>query len=456
MLFRSLSQLNDVILEYLDEVILRDHEKPQISAINTRFQLRNGYIEVINSEIFEKHPFALIEIFVLMGDNPSIKGIRASTIRLILNNRDLIDESFRQDPKNIELFIKLLRTQNHMSLQLSRMARYGVLGLYLPEFERITGQMQHDLFHIYTVDAHTLQVIENMRKFRLPEASNKFPVAAHIFKNLPKVELLYIAGLYHDIAKGRGGDHSELGKTDAINFCDRHKLSEWDTALVSWLVEKHLLMSMTAQRKDINDPEVIKEFADQMGDKLHLDYLYTMTVADICATNPELWNSWRATLLRQLYENTRRALRLGLENTINREERVSDKKDTALELLKEHNCDLDKIRPVWNLADDEYFVRESVANIVWHTEGIIKYSNIDPLVLIQDINTISDGEGATQIFIYAENASFLFATCTAAFERLNLDIQEARIFTSSHDYCMDTFTVLDRSEEHTSELQSQD
>ena len=355
----------------------------------------------------------------------------------------MIDESFRQDPKNIELFIKLLRTQNHMSLQLSRMARYGVLGLYLPEFERITGQMQHDLFHIYTVDAHTLQVIENMRKFRLPEASNTFPVAAHIFKNLPKVELLYIAGLYHDIAKGRGGDHSELGKTDAIKFCDRHKLSEWDTALVSWLVEKHLLMSMTAQRKDINDPEVIREFADQMGDKLHLDYLYTMTVADICATNPELWNSWRATLLRQLYENTRRALRLGLENTINREERVSDKKDTALKLLKENNCDLDKIRPVWDLADDEYFVRESVANIVWHTEGIIKYSNIDPLVLIQDINTISDGEGATQIFIYAENASFLFATCTAAFERLNLDIQEARIFTSSHDYCMDTFTVLD-------------
>ncbi len=438
-----LSQLNDVILEHLDEVILRDHEKPQTSSINTRFQLRNGYIEAVNSEIFEKHPYALIEIFVLMGDNPSIKGIRASTIRLILNNRGLIDESFRQDPKNIESFIKLLRTQNHMSLQLSRMARYGVLGLYLPEFERITGQMQHDLFHIYTVDAHTLQVVENMRKFRLPEARDTFPIAAHVFKNLPKVELLYIAGLYHDIAKGRGGDHSKLGKADAKNFCVRHKLSEWDTALVSWLVEKHLLMSITAQRKDINDPEVIKEFADQMGDKLHLDYLYTMTVADICATNPELWNSWRATLLRQLYENTRRALRLGLENTINREERVSDKKGTALKLLEEKNYDSEKVRPVWELADDEYFVRESVANIVWHTEGIIKYVNIDPLVLVQDINTISEGEGATQIFIYTANASFLFATCTAAFEQLNLDIHEARIFTSSHDYCMDTFTVLD-------------
>ena len=439
----SLSELNDVILQHLDEVIFKEHEKPKISSINSRFQIRNEYIEVANPEVFKKNPFALIEIFVLMGENPLIRGIRASTIRLILDSRVLIDESFRLDPQNIELFIKLLRTQNHMSLQLSRMARYGVLGLYLPEFGRITGQMQHDLFHIYTVDAHTLQVIENMRKFRLSEAVDSFPIAAHIFKNLPKVELLYIAGLYHDIAKGRGGDHSELGKTDAINFCARHKLSEWDTGLVSWLVENHLLMSMTAQRKDTNDPNVIKAFAEHMGDKLHLDYLYTMTVADICATNPELWNSWRATLLRQLYQNTRRALRLGLERTINREERISDKKDTALKLLKNKDFPTGKIQSVWELSDDEYFVRESVANIVWHTEGIIQFEKSDPVVLVQDTNTVAEGEGATQVFIYTANADYLFAICTAAFERLGLDIQEARIFTSSHDYCMDTFTVLE-------------
>ena len=378
-----------------------------------------------------------------MGENPLIKGIRASTIRLILDSRALIDEAFRLDPRNIELFMQLLRTQNHMSLQLSRMARYGVLGLYLPEFGRITGQMQHDLFHIYTVDAHTLQVVENMRKFRLPEALESFPIAAHIFKNLPKVELLYIAGLYHDIAKGRGGDHSELGKADAKNFCSRHKLSGWDTSLVSWLVENHLLMSMTAQRKDTNDPNVIEEFAEHMGDKLHLDYLYTMTVADICATNPELWNSWRATLLRQLYQNTRRALRLGLERTVNRKERVSDKKDTALKLLNEKYFETEKVRRVWELSDDEYFVRESVTNIAWHTEGIIRFEKSDPLVLVQDTNTVAEGEGATQVFIYTANADYLFAICTAAFERLGLDIQEARIFTSSHDYCMDTFTVLE-------------
>ena len=177
-----------------------------------------------------------------MGENPRIRGIRASTIRLLRDNRRLIDDYYRQDIRNVTLFIELLKTQNHMTLQLRRMARYGILGRYLPEFGQISGQMQHDLFHIYTVDAHTLQVIENMRKFRLPQAEEDFPVAAHIYKNLPKIELLFIAGLYHDIAKGRGGDHSELGKVDAVNFCERHRLSSFDASLVSWLVDKHLLM----------------------------------------------------------------------------------------------------------------------------------------------------------------------------------------------------------------------
>ena len=441
----NLRELNDVLLQHFDEIILRAGEKKKIKPLNDRFQIRNDYIEVTKPSVFEKTPSALLEIFVLMGDNPQIKGIHASTIRLLRDNRHLINEEFRRNTHNITLFIELLRTNNHMSLQLSRMARYGILGRYLPEFGKISGQMQHDLFHIYTVDAHTLQVVENMRKFRLPKAAESFPVAAHIFKNLPKVELLYIAGLYHDIAKGRGGDHSKLGRADAIKFCERHKLSEWDTKLVSWLVAKHLLMSMTAQRKDINDPVVIREFAEHMGDKLHLDYLYAMTVADICATNPDLWNSWRATLLRQLYQNTRRALRLGLENPINRQERVSDKKQSAYLKLKEKGFSKAQIDNVWDVADDEYFVREAIANIIWHTAGIINFSDADPLILVQDIKEQSDSEGATQIFIYARNADYLFARCTAALEILNLGIQEARIFTSSRDYCLDTFTVLESS-----------
>jgi [protein-PII] uridylyltransferase len=324
------------------------------------------------------------------------------------------------------------------------MARYGILGRYLPEFEQITGQMQHDLFHIYTVDAHTLQVVENMRRFRLPDAAEKYPVAAHIHKNLPKVELLYIAGLYHDIAKGRGGDHSALGMKDAEDFCVRHRLSAWDTKLVVWLVSKHLFMSMTAQRKDINDPEVIHEFATLIGDKLHLDYLYAMTVADISATNPELWNSWRASLMKQLYLNTKRALRLGLENPRNAEERISDKKETALFKLAEHGIDEEPIQQIWANANNEYFLRESAANIVWHTEAIASFLESGSLVatdcLIQ--NAL---EGATQIFIYTRNSNYLFAKTAAAFEKLNLNIQGARIFTSDNDYCMDTYTVLEAS-----------
>ncbi|MEX2130842.1 MAG: [protein-PII] uridylyltransferase, partial [Pseudohongiellaceae bacterium] len=438
----DLRALNDVLLQHFDEAILRAGEKEVIVPLNKRFQIRNGYIEVTSPVIFSRFPFALLEIFVLMAQTPAIQGVRAATIRLIRDNWNLIDDTFRNDIRNVSLFMELLRSSHMLALQLRRMARYGILGRYLPEFGRITGKMQHDLFHIYTVDAHTLQVIQNMRRFLYPEAEQNFPVAAHVARHLPKPELLYIAGLYHDIAKGRGGDHSTLGMEDAENFCHRHRLSAWDTRLVSWLVNKHLFMSMTAQRKDISDPEVIHEFAVVVGDKLHLDYLYAMTVADICATNPNLWNAWRAALLRQLYLSTKRALRLGLENPVDRAERISDKQQTALPKLLDKHIPESAVRDIWSNANDEYFVRESAANIVWHTECIHAHKGNDPLVAVKDTleNTV---EGATRIFIYMPNKEFLFANSTAAFEKLNLNIQNARIFTSSNDYCMDTYTVLE-------------
>jgi [protein-PII] uridylyltransferase len=440
----NMRALNDVLLQHFDEAILREGERVKIEKINNRFQIRNDYIEAIYPEVFKRYPSALLEIFVLMAQNPKIQAIRASTVRLLRDNRRLIDEDYRNDIRNITLFMELLRSPHKMTLQIRRMARYGILGRYLPEFGQISGQMQHDLFHIYTVDAHTLQVVENMRLFRLPEAAEITPVAAQIYKNLPKVELLYIAGLYHDIAKGRGGDHSTLGMEDAENFCKRHRLSSWDTKLVVWLVSKHLFMSMTAQRRDITDPEVIHEFATMMGDKLHLDYLYTMTVADIRATNPELWNSWRASLMKQLYENTKRALRLGLENPRNREERIADKKETALAKLAEGDIDEGRIQQIWANANDEYFLRESASNIVWHTEAIASFTESGPLVST-DCLLQSALEGATQIFVYTKNSNFLFAKTAAAFEKLNLNIQGARIFTSDNDYCMDTYTVLESS-----------
>ena len=440
----NMRALNDVLLQHFDEAILREGERVKIEKINNRFQIRNDYIEAISPDIFKRHPSALLEIFVLMAQNPNIQAIRASTVRLLRESRRLIDADYRNDIRNVTLFMELLRSPHKMTLQIRRMARYGILGRYLPEFEQITGQMQHDMFHIYTVDAHTLQVVENMRLFRLPDAAEQYPIAAHIHKNLPKVELLYIAGLYHDIAKGRGGDHSTLGMVDAEEFCVRHRLSKWDTKLVVWLVSKHLFMSMTAQRRDISDPEVIQEFATMMGDMLHLNYLYAMTVADIRATNPELWNSWRASLMKQLYLNTKRALRLGLENPRNREDRIADKKESALTKLAEHGIDEKRIQQIWANANDEYFLRESAANIVWHTEAIASFPGSGPLVST-DCLIHNALEGATQVFIYTKNSNYLFAKTASAFEKLNLGIQSARIFTSDNDYCMNTYTVLEVS-----------
>lgn len=438
----TLRVLNDVLLQHFDEAILRADEKEEVVVINKRFRIRNDYIEICHSNVFRRFPFALLEVFVLLAQNPQIKGIRASTIRSIREHTWLIDEKFRKDLRNITLFMELLRSPHELTTQLRRMSRYGVLGRYLPEFGAITGKMQHDLFHIYTVDAHTLQVVENMRRFRFPGAEENFPIAAHIVRRLPKVELLYIAGLYHDIAKGRGGDHSTLGMVDGAEFCRLHHLSAWDTKLVSWLIGKHLLMSMTAQRMDIADPEVIHNFALEVGDKLHLDYLYALTVADINATNPTLWNTWRAALLRQLYLSTKRALRRGLENPIDRVDRIKDKQESALQKLTEHGMSAERIEQIWANIDDEYFVRESTANIIWHTEAIANSEAQETLILIED-PTEGMTEGGTQIFIYTLNRNHLFASSAAAIEKLGLNIQDARIFTSSKNTCMNTYTVLE-------------
>lgn len=441
----NLRALNDVLLQYFDEVILRAGEKERIVPINKRFQIHNGYIEAKFQNVFERNPSALLEVFMLMAQHPEIQGVRASTIRLIRDNRRLINDEYRQDIRNVSLFMELLRSPHELTQQLRRMSRYGILGRYLPEFGKIEGRMQHDLFHIYTVDAHTLQVVENMRLFLQPDGHETYKFAADVARRLPKIELLYIAGLYHDIAKGRGGDHSELGKVDAIDFCRRHRLSEWDAKLVSWLVDKHLLMSMTAQRKDITDPVVIQEFAKQMGDSLHLDYMLAMTVADIRATNPNLWNSWRSSLLHQLYSNTKRLFSQGLENTVNRDDRIADKKDLARDQLRSLGLKLDQINDVWEHTSAEYFVRESTPNIVWHSHAIALHESDTPLVSIKDIADSNGMVGATQVFIYTRNADFLFANSTAAFEKLSLNIQGARIFTSDNDFCMDTYSVLEDS-----------
>jgi [protein-PII] uridylyltransferase len=439
----AIAELSDLINQHFEEEILRAGEVSPAQPLNSRFQVRNGYIEASHPNVFKRTPFAILEIFVVMAQHPEIEGVCADTIRLLRDHRHLIDDEFRTDIRNTSLFIELFKCKEGIHRNLRRMNRYGILGRYLPEFGHIVGQMQHDLFHIYTVDAHTLNVIKHLRKLGKPGVAEKFPLASELVEKLPKPELIYLAGIYHDIGKGRGGDHSELGAVDAEAFCARHQLPSWDSKLIVWLVQSHLVMSTTAQRKDLSDPQVIFDFARLVGDQTRLDYLYVLTVADINATNPNLWNSWRASLLRQLYTETKRALSRGLENPLDREEQIRLTQNAALEILVRGGTDADHAEQFWAQLGDDYFLRHTAEDVAWHTLAIIQHPNDgNPLVLIKE-TTQREFEGGTQIFIYAEDQHDFFAVTVAAMAQLNLNIHDARILTSTSQFTLDTYIVLE-------------
>ncbi|MBB2494603.1 [protein-PII] uridylyltransferase [Aquipseudomonas ullengensis] len=439
----GVAELSDLINQHFVEVILRAGETGPAQPLNSRFQIRDGYLEVTSPGVFKRTPFAILEVFVLMAQHPEVQGVRADTIRLLRDSRHLIDDDFRRDIRNTSLFIELFKSPQGIHRNLRRMNRYGILGRYLPEFGDIVGQMQHDLFHIYTVDAHTLNLIKHLRKLKWPELAEKFPLASKVIDKLPKPELIYLAGLYHDIGKGRGGDHSALGAVDAEAFCVRHQLPNWDSRLIVWLVQQHLVMSTTAQRKDLSDPQVIFDFAQLVGDQTRLDYLYVLTVADINATNPSLWNSWRASLLRQLYTETKRALRRGLENPLDREEQIRQTQTSAIDILVRGGIDQDDAEQLWSQLGDDYFLRHTAADVAWHTEAILQHpAGNDPLVLIKE-TAQREFEGATQIFIYAPDQHDFFAVTVAAMDQLNLNIHDARVITSTSQFTLDTYIVLD-------------
>ena len=373
-----------------------------------------------------------IPLFTIRKGNLNVKGAIGLEV-----------DAFRSDLAVTTLFMELLRTPHAMDQTLSAMKKYNVLGRYLPEFGQIIGQMQHDLFHIYTVDAHTMRVIRNMVRLSGTEARDEYPLASRLIHRLPKLETLYIAGIYHDVAKGRGGDHSELGAMDAEAFCHRHHLSERDTQLISWLVENHLLMSMTAQRKDISDPDIIHAFARAVPSQAHLDYLYVLTVCDISATNPKLWNTWRASLLRQLYIEAKRALRRGTENPIDRQEWVRATQSEAREILHAQNMTDEQIDVIWDTVDEDYFLQDSTVDIAWQTAAIVRHgNNPDPLVLIRDTRG-GPTDGYSQIIIYMKDRVALFAATTAVLEQLNLNIVDARISSSEGPYSISSYVVLD-------------
>jgi [protein-PII] uridylyltransferase len=439
----ALREVNDIVLQYFDESILRAREKPVVEPINERFRIKNHYIEICHERVLDEHPSALLEIFVIMANRRDISGVRAGTIRAIRDHLDLIDEEFREDLANTKLFMDLLKAPYTLVSQLTRMRRYGVLGRYLPEYGQLIGQMQHDLFHIYTVDAHTMMVIRNMRRFHYRSSEEHFPVACHCVRNLPKVELLYIAGLYHDMGKGRGGDHSELGAVDAVAFCQRHGLTDDDTQIVEWLVKQHLLMSSVAQRKDIYDPDVILEFATEVKSERRLDYLYALTVADINATNPTLWNNWRASLLRQLYGETRKALRRGLETPLDRYASIRASQEGAREKLLAGGLDEQRINTVWSITGQDFFLRHTPRQIAEITRAIAGHEGDAPLIQLLDRKGQVSEEGATEICIYCRDRPGLFAATVGSLSQLGLSVYDASIHTSETGWCLNSFIVLE-------------
>lgn len=441
----ELNRLNELLLQlFQDAIVLKHHLKPPV-RINNRFQSRNDYLEVSNAGIFARYPIALLELFLVLQEHPELAGVRANTIRLVRAHLHLIDNRFRKDIRARSLFIEILRQPTGITHALRRMNRYGVLARYLPEFGSIVGRMQFDLFHVFTVEEHVLMVVRNLRRFSVPEFEDEFPLCSQVLRQLPKPELVYIAGLYHDIAKGRGGDHAKLGEKDARNFCLRHDLSAYDAELVGWLVRTHLLMSMTAQRKDIEDPAVVQEFAARVIDPVRLDYLYLLTVADIRGTNPKRWNSWKESLLNRLYGSTRQLLRRGLHAPVEQDTLIQQKQKEARRLLVHRGFHLEKINDLWMSLTLEYFIQNTPEELVWHAEQLFKNQNLSqPLVRIR----ASHRRGCDEIFISLHDRDKLFAHTTALLAQLQLNVLEARIQTTDQGYSINSYFVLEEDGEH--------
>lgn len=433
----KLERLNEMLLQHFREAILHHDDIDNTVPINQSFQIRHGYIEVKHSNVFKERPAAMLELFYVIQQYPEIQGVRAETIRLIRGHRYLIDDDFRNSEECNQIFINIFRQSRGLTHELRRMNRYGILAAYIPAFESIVGRMQYDLFHAYTVDQHILFVVRNLRRFSVPEFCHEFPLASGITHHLKYPELLYLAGLFHDIAKGRDGDHSDLGAIDAYEFCIRHGISEKGSDIVSWLVKSHLIMSMTAQSKDISDPDIIAEFARYVGNIKRLDYLYLLTVADIRGTNTKQWNSWKDNLLIELYNKTAYVLRIGHEHQANRQESIWQTQTDALRHLEIQGFDPSNVHASWKHFEDEYFLRHSADEIIWHTQLITKMETDAPLVSTR----ISSDANTLELLVYIKSEEMLFASIVTLLGQMELDVADAQIMNCKNDYSLDTFKI---------------
>ncbi|HEX8613499.1 MAG TPA: [protein-PII] uridylyltransferase [Telluria sp.] len=434
---KTVTQLNTIMLQNIEAQLFP--EANEAEAINERFNDVNGLIDIAHDDTFTTQPSTVLEVFVLMTERPHLKGMTARTMRALWHARFEIDAKFREDPVNRALFLRILQAPVGLVHALRRMNDTSILGRYLPNFRRIVGQMQHDLFHVYTVDQHILMVVRNMRRFTMTEHAHEYPFCSQLIANFRKSWLLYVAALFHDIAKGRGGDHSKLGTVDAAQFCEEHAIGSEDTELVVFLVENHLAMSQVAQKQDLSDPDVIEAFAKVVKDERHLTALYLLTVADIRGTSPKVWNAWKAKLLEDLYRITLRVLG-GEPHSADRE--LKNRQEEAMATLRLYGLPDIAHVDFWKQLDVAYFLRHDASDIAWQTRSLWdKFNSGKPVVKCR---LAPIGEGL-QVAVYVKDQPDLFARICSYFDRKNFSILDAKIHTTRHGYALDTFMVTEQS-----------
>ena len=432
---KSVTQLNTILLQNIEANLFPQPSIPQ--AINARFNEVNGFLDIADDKVFSKTPAAMLEVFLVLAQHPELKGMTPKTLRALWHGRLLIDAGFRHDIFNRANFLQILQSPQGITHALRLMNQMNVLGRYLPNFRRIVGQMQHDLFHAYTVDQHILMVIRNLRRFTMTEHAHEYPFCSQLMANFNQPWVLYIAALFHDIAKGRNGDHSKLGMTDAKKFCYDHGIAKANTELIIFLVQHHLTMSQVAQKQDLSDPEVVQAFTNLVKDERRLTALYLLTVADIRGTSPKVWNAWKAKLIEDLYRISLRVL--GGEPP-SKDRELKSRQDDAIKALRLAGLPEDAHEALWKQLDIAYFLRHDASDIAWQTRTL--HDRIQSPTPVVKCRLAPIGEGL-QITVYVPDQPDLFARICNYFDGKNFSILDAKIHTTKSGYALDTFLVIE-------------